>query len=128
MKSSLIEYVAAQPLMRVIKSLLETTQPRHIRDLASQHALSPAGVSDIVRRLKAAGALKERRIGNRRCVSLNICSEEMECMRLFFTVLENTLLEKRAKTFSRTAAKKLEWMEEASEFYRDLKRGARDPS
>ena len=70
MQNSLIAYLGAQPTLMIIKGLLQSSRPRHIRDIASQYSLSPAGASDILRRLNELGILKETSSGNRRCFSI----------------------------------------------------------
>jgi len=114
--------------MKVIRGLLLGPEPRHIRDLAVQYSLSPAGVSDIIRRLIKVGVLTEVRRGNKRCFSLNLSEQEHECLKEYFLIFDNTLLEKRAKRFSRNAQAKLIWMDEAYPFYRGVKRSNNDAS
>ena len=128
MDHSLVKYLGSQPVMKVLRGLLLAPGPRHIRDLASQYSYSPAGVSDILRRLKKVGALKEVRRGNRRCFALNVPPRDLACLKDFFHAFERALLEERAARFSRVAAKRLQWMDQAYEFYRDVKRSRHDPS
>ena len=121
MKGSLIQLLGSQPLMQIIRSLYLSPEERHLRDLANQYSLSPGGVSDIVRRLKESGILTEKRIKNRRCFSLALSKDEFRCLEVFFSVYENTLIAERAEEFSRGAADKLQWMDEAFDYYRGLK-------
>ncbi len=122
MALSIIELIGSQPLMRVIKGLFVSSQPRHLRSLAAQYSLSPAGVSDILRRLIDAGVITETWQGNRRCFALKLSPEERSSLEVFFKTLENTLLEKRSLRFSKNAAKKLTWIDESYSFYRGLKK------
>lgn len=121
MTQSIIKYIGSQPLMKVIRSLLLSSKPRHLRDLASSHNLSPAGVSDIIQRLDKLGVLSEVRKGNRRAFNLKLTEIERECLKKFFGVFQNCILEERAIMLSRNAAKKLKWMDEAHKFYRGVK-------
>ncbi len=122
MSSRLLTLLGEQPLMRIVRGLLLNPEPLHIRELASRYALSPAGVSDIARRLKKAGVLKAVHIGNKRCLSLALSDDEKDCLRQFFKIASRSTLEKRASAFSKTAKEKLNWMDEAFEFYRTVKK------
>jgi len=126
MSDSLLQYLGSQPMMQVVRGLLLNPEQRHLRDLASQYSLSPSGVSDILRRLKKAGVLTEKRIGNRRCVGLDLSSDEVDCLRHLFSIYENSILRQRSESFSRGATEKLEWMDQAYQFYRTLKRAEHD--
>jgi DNA-binding MarR family transcriptional regulator len=127
MATSIIKYLGTQSLMRVIRGILSSSKPPHIRELAARYSLSPSGVSDIIRRLNTAGVLKEKRKGNRRGFLLDLSVEELACLRSFFLTFENTLLEERAARFSLNAPAKLNWMDEAYVFYRRVKRLRNDP-
>lgn len=85
-------------------------------------------MSDILRRLKATGAIRETRVGNRRCFSLNLTADERRCLSDFFSVFENATIQKRANRFDRIAAQRLEWMDDTFKFYRDVKMLKHDPS
>jgi DNA-binding MarR family transcriptional regulator len=125
MAHSLLQYLADQPLMTIVRALLHSSDPRHLRDLANQHSISPAGVSDILRRLKQLGVLKEYKRGNRRCVALDISDHERSILTNLFSAYQVAALERRAKTFSRRALKKFIWIDEARSYARDLPRGTR---
>jgi len=108
--------------MKLIRGLILSSEPRHLRDLAAQNSLSPAGVSDMLRRLSKAGVLIESWRSNRRCFSLELSASERACLELFFRNYNNSLLERRSRRFSRLARKRFEWMDEAFVFYRRVKR------
>ena len=120
--ASLISVLADQPTLKIIRGLMTSRRPRHLRDLAAQYGLSPAGVSDIIRRLLNAGVLHEEREGNRRCFRLNITEEERVCLSQFFSIYELDLVRERASSFSRGAAERLKGMDEAYSFYRKVKK------
>lgn len=120
----LAQYLSAQPLMKIIRSLVFSSRPRHVRDLAAEQLVSPAGAADILRRLKEAGVLRERREGNRRCVFLSLAPEEAESLRAFFLISDYAKLEERAQRFQRGAVQKLQWMDETFKFFREVKRKA----
>ena len=120
--ASIISFLADQPTFKIIRGLLTSHRPRHLRDLALQYELSVAGVSDILRRLKDAGVLHEERLGNRRCFRLNITDEERACLSHFFSVYELILVKERAPTYSKGASARLEGMDEAYSFYRKVKK------
>lgn len=122
MQASLIEFLGSQPLMRVVRGLLLSPQPLHVRDLAARYSLSPSGVVDIARRLKDAGVLKETRRGNKRALSLELTSAERECLKSFFRIAEISLLEERAARFGLNAQDKLRWMDEAYTYFREVRR------
>ena len=121
MQNSLISYLAKQPMLLIIRGLMTSQQPRHLRDLATQYKLSPAGVSDILRRLKETGFLKEEKQGNRRCVSLQMTEEERDCLTRLFSVYEMAAVRQRAAKFGKNAATKLKGMDEMYSFYRRVK-------
>ena len=128
MLGSLIHHLCCEPTMQIIRAMLLSPGQRHLRDLANNSSLSPAGVSDILRRLKDAGVLAEKRVGNRRCLQLNLSSDELDCLKQFFLIYENTTLRRRAAKFSQRASEKLKWMDEAYEFYHGLKKARHDPA
>ena len=122
MRNSLISYLAEEPMLLIIRGLMTSPQPRHLRDLATQYKLSPAGVSDILRRLKETGFLKEEKQGNRRCISLQITDEERDCMMQFFSVHEMAVVHRRAASLGKNAATKLKGIDEMYSFHRKVKR------
>ena len=67
MPGSVIHHLGSQPMMQILRGLMLSPGQRHLRDLAGQYFFSPSGVSDILRRLKKAGLLSEKRAENRRC-------------------------------------------------------------
>ena len=71
----------------------------------------------MIRRLLRAGVLKEARNGNRRYFKLNLNDTESECWRAFFSISDNLKLEERSIRFSRNAAARLRWMDQAFGFY-----------
>lgn len=109
-------------MMHLLRILSLSDRPRHLRDLADRCALSPAGVSDILRRLRQIGALKEKRLSNKRYFVLDMPPLELECLKRFFTDVDKSVLQARAKRYSRHAVKKLQWMDDAYKFYRDIKK------
>lgn len=124
MPRSLSVLLASLPLMRLVRGLLLSPRPRHLRDLAARNALSPAGVSDMLKRLSRAKVLIESRHSNRRYFSLKISTEERHCLESLFKHYENYLISSRSRKFSRNAATRLEWMDETYEYYRLVKKGA----
>lgn len=121
MSGSVISWLADQPTLRVVRGLLLSPRPRHLRELAAEYGLSPAGVSDIVRRLAEAGVLRESRVRNRRHFELVVPESERSALLTFFQVSELNFVRERAPSYSRTAAEKLRWMDEAYRFYRGTK-------
>jgi len=122
MASSLIKYLGDIPTFTVIRALLLSSKPRHIRDLARQYSISPAGVSDIIRRLQGLGILKESRVANRRCFSLEIPEEERRCLNEFFAMHQIACLRERALLLNKSALKKFCWIDEVRDSYRVIKR------
>jgi DNA-binding MarR family transcriptional regulator len=114
--------------MQVLRRLMLSHGQRHLRDLAKDSSLSPAGVSDILRRFKEVGALSEKRVGNRRCLRLKLSDEERDCLKAFFLVQEHTVLRQRSSRFSQGASERLKWMDETYEFYHRIKKARRDPT
>ena len=122
MQRSLIKLLGDQAVMRVIGSLVKSSKPLHTRSLSARNSLSPAGVSDIIRRLKQAGLLKQSKRKNAKCFTLDIKRAEIECLKSFFAAYQIACLEARAAVLSRTALAKLSWMDESYIFYKRLKR------
>ena len=123
---SIIFFLAEKPVFKIIRGLLTSSAPRHLRDLASQYNLSPAGVSDILGRLKSAGVLAEKRRGNRKYFRLRISDSERECLSDFFSVYELELVRKRVPHYDLIAAARLAEMDEAYIFYKRAKRRTLD--
>jgi DNA-binding GntR family transcriptional regulator len=125
---SVFSWLGSQPAIQIIRGLLLSPKPRHLRDLASQYELSPAGASDILRRLKKAGILKEFREGNRRCFALNVSKEELVHLTDLFELFERRLIEDRAARLNKDAIERFKWMDEAYQFYRGVKKLRHDPA
>lgn len=121
MSLKLVPYLCSIPILKVIKSLAGSSRPRYLRDLAKEHDISPAGMADILRRLKEAGVLRETRSANKKYVSLKLSLEELEALGAIFKLSEYADLERRARRFSKGALNKLQSMDEALEFYRGVK-------
>ena len=119
----LAHYLDTQPVMKVLKSL--SARPRHLRNLAAEHKISLGGVSDVMRRLKRAGLVRDFRSGNRRYFSLVLQEADLKWFNNYLLVLQNDALEKRAARFSKNAAAKLQWMDDAYRFYREISRKSR---
>ena len=112
MSGSLIKMLGDQPVMKLVRGLIDSNEPRHLRELASQYSLSPSGVSDILRRLSALGVLEETKVKNRRCFSLSLPGEEVEVLRQFFRIYEGRIVQERASRFSKGAYERLSAMDE----------------
>ncbi len=125
MKKSLINYLCEQPLMKVLRSFVLVSQPRYIRELAAQHSLSPAGVADIIGRLKKTGVLRQKKEKNRLCYFLDVSVEEMLCLRALFSQDQVYRLEKRACRFRGRAGQRFKWMAQASEVAQAIKEARR---
>ena len=121
MLNSVISHLSGQPTMKILRGLLTSPRPRHLRDLAAQYELSPSGVSDIIRRLQQSGVLKEVREKNRRCFRLSITAQEFECLKVFFAIHEINLVRQRAPHYSKHAASRLAGMDELYSFYKKAK-------
>lgn len=128
MRSKLISYLGSQPILRIVRGLMLSPEPLHIRELAKRYSMSPSGVSDIIRRLKVCSALKEVRKGNKRCFSLRISQADRAGLEALISALVAAKLEERAQGFSVYAADRLAWMDEAYRFYRSIKRARHDPA
>ena len=118
--SSISEFLLSQPIFKVIGRLL--FNPCHLRELAKEHGLSASGASDIVRRLKEAGVLREEWKGNKRILSLAVSLDEERMLRNLFRESEKKWAAKRAAKFSKRAKEKLIWMDEAYKFFRKVKK------
>ena len=125
MSSSLVSHIAQGLSLKVIRGLLTSSRPRHLRELARDYGASPAGLSDILDRLKNVGVLDETREGNRRLFSLRISEEDRECLMNLFKVYELQWVRERAARMNRRAEKmiaKLNDMDEMYSIYRKAKR------
>ncbi len=120
MEGSLIHWLSSQTAMQIVRGLLLSGKAIHLREISSRYSLSPAGASDILRRLIEAGVLKESRQGNRRYFSLNLPAQELEWLKDFFAIYERKLIRARSKHLSENAKNKFDWMDEAYRFYRNL--------
>lgn len=122
MAESLAKHLGEQPLIAVLRALFLSVKPLHIRGLAAQTSLSPAGVWDIIRRLREWGVLVESARGNRRFFLLVPSARSTPGLAELFAASEQAFLRERAKILSRGAAKRFAWMEEALSYSRVLKR------
>jgi DNA-binding GntR family transcriptional regulator len=121
----LVSYLAQDLTFKIVRGLLSGGVPRHLRDLARAYAASPAGVADVINRLKDAGVVIETRQGNRRLISLKMSERERESLASLFAVYECQRVRTRARRINRhpdRIANKLKDMDEMYEFYRIAKR------
>jgi DNA-binding GntR family transcriptional regulator len=128
MEHLLVSHLAQDLTFKIVRGLFSGGGPRHIRDLARDYAASPAGVADVINRLKDAGVVIETRQGNRRLVSLKMSEREREALESLFAVYESQRVRTRAKRINRhpdRIANKLKDMDEMYEFYRTAKRSHR---
>lgn len=121
MPQSVISYLVDQPFMTILRALLLSSRPRHLRELSAQFALSPSGVSDILRRMRTLGILREVRIKNRRCFSVELPKEEAEYLKAIFSYYQTQMLKQRSLRFRDQALKKFAWIDEAQQYTRQLK-------
>lgn len=124
MDSSLISYLAEGLQFQILRGLLTSPRPRHLRELAREYAASPAGVSDILSRLKKAQVLVEQRQGNRRLFRLRLGEQERECICNLFKLYELQRVRQRARRMNRNPERmirKLRDMDEMYSFYRKSK-------
>ena len=128
MPQSLITYLGSQPIFALLRGLALAPSPRHLRELARAYSLSPAGVTDILRRLKSLGVLKEARQGNKRFFSLALTLEEQRFLDGIFKGYEQQLIAERVARFSKEAPERLQWMDEAYQFFKEVKDERRDPT
>lgn len=125
MRPSLATYLGQQPLFKVIRGLRMHKKPIHLRGLAHRYQLSPAGVADILNRLRALGLLKESSRGNRRCFSLRLSPDDQRFIDQFIALNEKQFIEQRVEQFQQRASEKFAWMDDAYVYFRQL-RVARD--
>jgi DNA-binding GntR family transcriptional regulator len=124
----LVSHLAQDLTFKIVRGLFSGGAPRHIRDLARDYAASPAGVADVINRLKDAGVVIETRTGNRRLISLKMSERERESLASLFAVYESQRVRTRAKRINRhpdRIANKLKDMDEMYEFHRTAKRRPR---
>lgn len=128
MEHRLISYLAQDLTFKIVRGLLSGGAPRHLRDLARDYAASPAGVADVLKRLRDADVVIETKQGNRRLISLKISERERESLASLFAVYESQRVQTRAKRINRhpdRIANKLKDMDEMYEFYRAAKQRRR---
>ena len=118
---SLFRFVGDLPLMKVLRAFLRSPRPRHLRELCSVCELSPGGVSDILRRLDEAGVLKRSAHGNRKYHTLRLDEQEQKVFEELFSLYEKIAMQERAQEFGKHAPAKLEWMDEAYSFFKQVK-------
>lgn len=124
----LVSYLAQDLTFKIVRGLFSGGAPRHLRELARDYAASPAGVADVIKRLKDAGVVVETRRGNRRLISLKMSERERESLARLFAVYESQRVRTRAKHINRhpdRIANKLKDMDEMYEFYRTTKKRRR---
>ncbi len=122
---SVITYLAEGLQFQILRGLLTSPRPRHLRELAREYGASPAGVSDIISRLTKANVLVEQRQGNRRLFSLRIGEDERMALSALFKLYELRRVRQRADRINRDSARmiaKLSDMDEMYSFYRKGKR------
>lgn len=121
MSSSLSQYICDAPFMKVLRGLYCSSKPRHLRDLTRSYDLSPGGVSDILRRLDHLQLVKMVKVKNRKYYTLQVTKEEENLLSVLFASYERALVLERRERFQKRAAQKLEWMDEAYRFFKNVK-------
>jgi len=125
MTSSLVAYLAEGLQFQILRGLLTSPRPRHLRELARDYGASPAGVSDIISRFKAAQVLIEERQGNRRVFSLRIAEDERACLSELFKLYELRRVQQRAARINRDSARMIAKLSDMDEMYTFYRRGKR---
>jgi predicted transcriptional regulator len=87
--------------------------------------MSPAGVRDVLRRLKSVNVITEARIGNKCLYSFEADDLEEAFLRHAISKQSAGELQNRAQTFSARSAIATSWIEETIEMVRNAKRSAR---
>ena len=124
METFLISHLAEGLQFQILRGLLTSARPRHLRELARDYGASPAGVTDVINRLKRANVLVEERLGNRRLFSLKLSEQDRECLGRFFRNYELQRVRQRAQRVNRNSEKiiaKLSDMDEMYSFYKRAK-------
>lgn len=121
MSLSLTTYLAQQPFFKVLRGLRMHKEPIHLRGLASRYQLSPAGVTDILQRLRTLGILQESALGNRRYFSLTLMPDDRQFLDQFIALNEKHMISLRVERLQRRAAEKLTWMDEAFVYFRQVR-------
>lgn len=125
MFNSLLLYLFDDLTLQIIRGLLIDPTPRHIRGLARDYSASPAGVSDIVRRLKAIGVVQERTDKNRRQLSVTVEDREKRVFLKLFAEYERHRVVRRALLMNQQSnllQQKLHDMDELYRFHRRAKK------
>ncbi len=126
MRQNLAKYLKNQPIFKILRVLCLTRQPLHLRQLVSICALSPAGVSHILKRLLKLNVLDAHKQANRIKYTLSLSSNELQFLEEFLLALDATFLQKRAKRFSEKAVSKFEWMDQTYSFFKKVKKSRHD--
>ena len=121
MNAPLASYLGQQPLLKVLRGLRMHKEPIHLRGLAHRYQLSPAGVTDILNRLRALGLLQETKRGNRRYFSLILSPDDQTFIDQFIALNEKQVISQRVGRLQCRASEKLIWMDEAFIYFRQLK-------
>ncbi|RMG39837.1 MAG: ArsR family transcriptional regulator [Candidatus Dadabacteria bacterium] len=119
MSRYLFEYIGNLATLRVLRALSYSSC--HLRELAALTSLSPAGVSDILRRLTSFGLVSEHRHGKRKVFELQVDNQERKYLQEFFRLYEESWLKRRSAEFSLNAQEKLNWMDESLSFFKEVK-------
>lgn len=121
MEAHLTEHISSMPIFKILRYLTLSNEPVHLRKLSKKLLLSPAGVSDILNRLKESGVLKIHAKGNKKIINLIISADEKKYLNLFFEISQANDIKKRAEKLDVNAMNKFNWMDETYKFYKSLK-------
>lgn len=117
MRPSLLLHLFDDLTLQIIRGLLVDPTPRHIRGLARDYGASPAGVSDIVRRLEAIGVVQKRTDQNRRQLSIAIEDQEKKVLLRLFAEYERQRVMRRAERMNRKAKLLQQRLSDMDELY-----------
>ena len=118
MANSFGEFLFSQSWVRIIRSLLLSSQGRSHRELVDLTELSPAGVQDVLRRLKEVKVVKQQPQGNRIIYSLVLEDQQIALLDELITYENNFLIKQRAKEYSRRYPETTGWIDETIETWR----------
>ncbi len=113
MKGSIFDYLANQAFFKVLRGLYLHRGSMHLRGLVRRYTLSPAGVADILQRLRNLGLIHESTVGNKRMVTLNLSSEDRSFIEMFIALHEKRSITRNITLYQHRAAEKLAWMDAA---------------
>ncbi len=126
MADHLIQFLANQTWMKVLRVLVMSDRPKCLREIVDLSGISLGGVQDVLRRLEESQVIVGKRDSNKILFSLSVSQAETKMLREIVNVALRTELQSRAERYSKKREKIIGWIDETVSTWQRGRRQLRD--